>query len=102
MNLFEKVNGLETLPNGCKIIAIDHLAGVVLAGNTYSHHDGGIEYVTWEFYRGDLRSTSSGHYYGNDYKGAARDFSVRTERNYKYVERELDAEEPRTARSYSA
>jgi len=87
MTLFEKIKTLETLPNGCKIIAIDHLAEVVLAGNIDKPHiEGGVEYVTWDFYRGDLRSTSNGHYFGADYKEATEDFAKRIITNSRYVQ----------------
>ncbi len=55
------MKALPTLPNGATILAIDYLAGVVLAVNEGLHDH---EFITWEFYRGDLASTSTGYYYG--------------------------------------
>jgi hypothetical protein len=49
---------MKTLPNGAEQLAIyyDSDIGVVLADN-------GRDFVTWKFYRGDLASTSHGHYF---------------------------------------
>ena len=65
---------LPTLPNGATILTIDYLAGVVLAVNEKSF---GPEFITWEFYRGDLASTSVGHYFDDDIKEAREDYRER-------------------------
>lgn len=57
------------LPNGASIIAIYQGAdqnGVVLAatGPAFKGYPPpACSYATWEFYRGDLKSTASGHYH---------------------------------------
>ena len=61
----------DLLPNGAILIAIDP-AGYVLAKN-----EGAAQpYATWEFYRGDLNSTSNGHYF-KSIAEAAIDFEKR-------------------------
>lgn len=70
------------LPNGATILALYHgpASGIVLADN-------GREFVTWEFYRQDLASTSHGHYISNR-ADAADDFSDRVNKlikNLRYV-----------------
>ena len=56
----------ERLPNGAKILKIvfDFVSnnGVVLAELDKANHD---EFATWEFYNGDLSTTSNGHYFGS-------------------------------------
>lgn len=83
------------LPNGAKIIAVcefrqgDGTAlGVVLADASSLFESGRHKYVTWEFYRGDLRSTSHGHYYeggeeADDYADAVSDYIDRCKYNMR-------------------
>lgn len=66
-----------TLPNGTELWAHFEWTdsnGVVLA---YNHHND--EWITWEYYRGDLKSTSQGHYYDNA-REAELDFFKRANR----------------------
>jgi hypothetical protein len=57
-------NNAAFLPNGRRIDMIDYGEhcdrGVVMA---FQGDDDAMPYVTWEFYRGDLASTSYGHYF---------------------------------------
>ena len=68
----------EKLPNGATILEIEYdnnnLMGIVLA-----RVSGFQPYVTWEIYRGDLASTSCGHYFSNLVE-AALDFQERTKK----------------------
>ena len=67
---------LPVLPNGAFILSIDYLAGVVLA--VHVHIEGrGNEFITWEFYRGDLRSTANGHYFDDAINEARADYVLR-------------------------
>lgn len=65
MNLTDLQPG-AILPNGAKVDAYfvtSNGDGVILA---YTHDN---EVATWNFYRGDLRSTSNGHYFTIDAEG---------------------------------
>lgn len=68
----------STLPNGAVVRAVvigRRGDGVVLAENSKAHR---VEYVTWLFYRGDLRSTESGNYFlESEFKEAKEDFFLR-------------------------
>ena len=55
----DKIRIGSTLPNGAILIAINHLAGVVLAMNPGSAQ----QYVVWNYYRHDLKTTSNGEYF---------------------------------------
>jgi hypothetical protein len=68
----------RTLPNGNEIVAIDFDAGFVLSSNEKNR---GTEYITHSFYRGDLASTSGGHYF-DDIEEARKDFNFRIGRGY--------------------
>ena len=68
----------RTLPNGNTIVAIDFEAGIILSSvDKYRV----TEYVTHAFYRGDLHSTSVGHYM-RDLSEARKDFEERVKRGY--------------------
>ena len=64
------MNLTNKLPNGAYILAIDYVAGVVLAST-------GRDYVTWQFGGNDLASTYWGHYFGNDILEAKADYKKR-------------------------
>ncbi len=63
------------LPNGALIHAIDYRRNIVLAHS-------GTDWVTWAFNEGDLSSTHTGHYFGDDESEAREDFCERVKRGY--------------------
>jgi len=66
------------LPNGATILEIEY-DNANLMGIVFARSSGFQPWVTWEFYRGDLASTSCGHYFSNLVE-AALDFQERTKK----------------------
>lgn len=62
------------LPNGAKILTIDFEGGFILA-----HNKGAVQpYVVWDYFDGDLASTTNGAYCRN-LKEARKVFAARVE-----------------------
>jgi len=54
----------ETLPNGALILFF--FQGPNRSGIVLGYKEGTAQpYATWEFYRGSLKTTSTGHYFDN-------------------------------------
>ena len=82
----------QMLPNGlAEIRAISQWAngdGIVLA---YSDHK--KEWITWEFYRNELSTTSHGHYTTSFFE-AVEDYSKRVTRMYDRINAEATLQQP--------